>query len=538
MHDNSASVEALSAHEQALRGDFGLAEQVLTQLARDPTREGKAWWLCLRLLQHMAGASPMFDDADEDVERAPNLGGVLRCGHRTLQAVAAFDTVALARCAQTQRMLASTMGDRVAVVWALRAELWLHTLSSQTTRAASEALEHAAREAGVAPVVIEAPALGALTCLDQGDVAGATALARRASRMARSEGLVHQEYLANIVLARVRRSAGRAYLATRILNSLASVVPPMWQQWIEWELCFAGAMYPAASSTTTTTIGSLMERLLSAASEGRRLHVETHLADLVRFTGGAILFRADVERLAQALDPAREASTHPWCRGGEHQAYLPIEARWGGRPESSLAYVMVSRSVSARRVLRSGLGLLPSATATAAIDSSERRDARAHSLLAVLGLASPQGLTEPEAFGSLYGFPYVREKHDGAFRVVIHRARELLADRGDLRRHAGMLELRVRDTLLVPDPRCTRSLDEMILHQLGASVEPRTSQEVAQKLGVSARAVQLGLRRLQEDGVCQPAQHGPRNAYRVEDTTFLEPTRARIRLGSRTHLIS
>ncbi|MEM9074971.1 MAG: hypothetical protein AAGE52_41125, partial [Myxococcota bacterium] len=81
----------------------------------------------------------------------------------------------------------------------------------------------------------------ALAALAAGDLERATQVARRASRIAASEGVLQGEYLANLVLARVRRATGMAHYAIRILDALARVVPAIWKPWVELEQTLAGA---------------------------------------------------------------------------------------------------------------------------------------------------------------------------------------------------------------------------------------------------------------------------------------------------------
>ncbi|RLB51658.1 MAG: hypothetical protein DRJ42_16465, partial [Deltaproteobacteria bacterium] len=113
---------------------------------------------------------------------------------------------------------------------------WLaaeYTIAEHLAAAAADA----AKAAGNAAVRVDAETVMALSAA-AADVA--TSRARRASRMARAEALLQQEYLANLILARVRRHNGRAHLSVRILGSLTEVVPEVWQPWVGLELALAG----------------------------------------------------------------------------------------------------------------------------------------------------------------------------------------------------------------------------------------------------------------------------------------------------------
>jgi hypothetical protein len=100
-----------------------------------------------------------------------------------------------------------------------------------------------------ADVVVDAASLRALSMSDD-----ATAIlesldqARRASRMARTEALPESEYLANIVLARMRRLAGFPYLAAHILTAVRRYASAPWHPWIAWELLLAGGLAGAGAA--------------------------------------------------------------------------------------------------------------------------------------------------------------------------------------------------------------------------------------------------------------------------------------------------
>ena len=94
--------------------------------------------------------------------------------------------------------------------------------------------------------MLEASALRTLSTAERGDISAALAIARRVSRMARTESLPQSEYLANLVLARIRRLDNKPHLATRILHALYSVAPSPWLPWLAWEIVQATGSLPVA----------------------------------------------------------------------------------------------------------------------------------------------------------------------------------------------------------------------------------------------------------------------------------------------------
>ena len=79
-------------------------------------------------------------------------------------------------------------------------------------------------------------------------------------------------------------------------------------------------------------------------------------------------------------------------------------------------------------------------------------------------------------------------------------------------------------SLLVPDPRSGRSLEDRVLRLLSRG-GGESAKEAAQQLGVSLRTAQLALKALVEDGALSTRRVGRSTEYQVEDTTFSEPTR-------------
>src|SRR5882724_5920795 len=136
--------------------------------------------------------------------------------------------------------------------------------------------------------VIEVTALRALTSAATDHLPDAVAFARRASLMARTEAEPGAELLANLVLAPMRRHAGKPHLAVRILDALARLSPTAPTGWLEWERLLAGGTPPDAASDGSARARAPAavagRRLLLAARGGRRDDFERAADDLLRAT--------------------------------------------------------------------------------------------------------------------------------------------------------------------------------------------------------------------------------------------------------------
>ncbi|MEM9192403.1 MAG: helix-turn-helix domain-containing protein [Myxococcota bacterium] len=84
---------------------------------------------------------------------------------------------------------------------------------------------------------------------------------------------------------------------------------------------------------------------------------------------------------------------------------------------------------------------------------------------------------------------------------------------------------------MTPDPRCAKSIDDRILRTLAES-GMSNARATAEKLGAPLRSVQHALKRLVDEGACFVEKQGRAVHYRIEDTTFFEPTRERLRYAA------
>lgn len=387
-------------------------------------------------------------------------------------------------------------------------------------------VEARAASAGYGATVVDAAALRALALLAIGEHDAAVSTSRRASRMARTEGFFQSEYLAHLVLARVRRTVGHPHLATRILEALARVAPATWRPWLAAELAASGALEIAAKLEHDDAWTNAFVALLFAterADRGAFEAAERTLAGLpVRSP-----FAEEIAELVAVLDPERQprAGCTPWCRGDTDDVpgvLTGLLTRTGSAPadESALVYV-VARPSDRRRVLRLGHGLTDR-LGVVALPQSRRKQGRVEILVSLL-LLTPEGIEDTACFETVYGFPYDAEVHKGVFDVLLHRAREYVQDAARIVREGGQLRIELVRSLLVPDPRCTPPLPDSLLRVV-AQHRGATAKQIAEAAGVSLRAAQAALRELTDAGACEVQKSGRQVQYVVEDTTFSEPT--------------
>jgi len=375
------------------------------------------------------------------------------------------------------------------------------------------AAERSSRSARLAPFVIEATALQALGRLAVADLDEGVAAARRAMRMARTEELAQPSYLAGFVLARARRLAGHYHLASRILESLARVVPPLWANWLAWERSLAGVPPRDAPEPAASLNRWVRAFETSQTDEIPRLGAELHAA-----VQAQAAFREDAEALAAALGAtvscprAMQSFRHdvaPRCASGFEGLPRPLGPQ-------IMAIVEVRRDAPAIRRLA-----LASAIAEPVLCSS--KPGRPEAVLAALTLAGTSGAAVPSLFRHVYGFEFVTERHANVFDVVLHRARALLGERGDLSRDGDELRFALREPFSVPDMSLQGSLTDRVLHSLAVRAKG-SAKEIAEDLHMPLRTVQSLLRELVDQGACSSERSARSVEYIVEDTTFKEPT--------------
>jgi DNA-binding transcriptional ArsR family regulator len=420
------------------------------------------------------------------------------------------------RCSATADPDVQTEVDRglaCAVSALLRGESAAVDLEGLATRAAG---------ARLAAAVVEIPAVRALFAIEAGDHAGGLALARRATLMARTEGIPDAELLANLTLVRARRYNRQTHLGLRILEALDAVATPQWRPWLEWERALAGGELAGCATGPASALGAL----LRAAEAGDRAGFRRH-AEALRAAAVPEPLRREAIAVIAAIDP--HAPVDPAAVGSEVLAWrqgtatLPPALLHGLAVQPAGAYVMLWPDGQSARCLQAGLALLGGPD-VARLRQTRLSHGRVETLLAVLALAGPDGLDEATCFARAYGFSYAPALHRGVFDVLLHRVRSAVEGVATIARESGRLALTATRPLLIPDPRTSRSTMDRVLRLL-AEHGRASAKEAAARLGVSLRTVQGALSDLAASQACVVERDGRNVTYAIEDSVFSEPTR-------------
>jgi hypothetical protein len=450
-------------------------------------------------------------------------------------AVLDFDGDTLAELAPVSLELARGLPDALL----FSAEL-ISAWASLARGAAAEARDRAnevlrsASRAEVAAAVVEAQAIRALAATALSEPESALDLARRASLVARTEGLPQLEFFAHFGLARARRYARQPHLSLRILEALSEILTKPWRAWLAWESLLAGGniertlLADAPVSTAKSAALELMA-LLGAAADGDRIRFDALALELPEIIGRFAPVHAETLELLGALDPGF-ASASPEVlafRNGESvltpASVHGLRVRDTEEQESAGAYVSLVPEARGVRLLHGGLRLVDGPGVTR-IQQSQRAQGRVETLLSILGLAGPEGLDETICFNEAYGFEFTPEVHRGVFDVLVHRARATIEGAARLERIDGKVSLHPNAPLLIPDPRVSQRTTDRVLRLL-AGRGAASAKDAAGLLGISLRTAQAALAELAQSGACDARKDGRNVAYVVEDSVFSEPSR-------------
>jgi hypothetical protein len=518
--------EADAAYERALHGDFVGLPSARDALTNDGP--GLARRLALDALHRLVApeAASILDvrRLSEALATETTAAWAARAlAHGAVEAVLAFDGRRLA--ALEAATSAITTPDAEGAVALLRGWSRLARGAAQDAVVAAEAASAHAKRTEDASLRVDAATLRALSFLELGRGAEATDVARRASRMARTEQLLVQEYLANLALARVRRYAGRAHLAARIASALDQVAPLPWRSWLRWELSMAGQRVASAGDETP---GALLTGALDAAERGDVDAFVARAGQCGEAAAGFVFIQREANALFALADPHRPVDdpveVAAFARGATPEPPFGVRDRNVGATTAAL--VLAAPGRAPRRVLRTGVPLLGDEAWTP--PEGNQKDARTHTLIAVVALAGEAGIDEGEAFRAVYGFEMVPVKHDGVFRTLRHRAKATLGDGASLERVDGRLSLVPSLPLLCPDPRTQLPTAERILALLAAGHGRVTAKQIAETLSIAVRSAQAALGELVDEGACVAERVGRRVENGVEDTTFYEPSLHRL----------
>ena len=517
---------AKDCFHSGIRGHFGAHEATIDGLRvrRDPV--GQAWRLLLEAQRWFAvgAAGERFPVTAADLEGWVNADGEARrvaalvCAHAVRHAVLAFDATALERVLAVHQLLpADPEADLVYRV----SSLWGDLVGKRVRAAPDESMEADARALGWPDLVVETVAQRALACAQLGELELATGLARRASRMARTEGLPQPEYMANAVLARVRRLSGKPHLAARILVSLLRVAPAGWRSFMQWELALAGGGDRGGAPAAR------IRQLVTRTASGDLAGAEAELQGALLETEGSLL-RDEVEDLAVLLGvrPTVTGSdaTRDWVLGDrDGTAPHGLHGVCAAHPDRALreepVWVVASPGSPGRRVLSPALGLVHPVEM---LWPGKRRRARTDGALSSLVLAGSP-VEELSFFERLYGFPYQPALHHGARDTLYYRMRERLAGVGEFNRDAGQVAVGLSSAVAIPDSRCSPPPEHSLLAVL-AQRGDTSVRDAAEALQIPLRTAQHALKALAAEGICRAERQGRELRYRLEDTTYSEPT--------------
>ncbi|MEM9188436.1 MAG: hypothetical protein AAGF12_04645 [Myxococcota bacterium] len=434
------------------------------------------------------------------------------------------ENATLARAAEDASERTSTTTATRAVVSTVR-----HLISGEPVSYDSERV--AEPEARIALSAFEAWA-----ALKAGRAADGLERARRVARMARTEEMQVWEYLAYITLAEARRQTDSPYRASRILDSLSTVIPSRWDHRREWSGVFVGK-----TVSSTHPAFPLLGLFDALRAQGRREHgreqgrehgrghgreqVDTALLRLDEAAPPSPLYAEEVQAIISSVRGALDGSS----RGGV-RIFDPIRPGLRALSRSLLdgppVLIAAFPDRPPERYLRFVQALDPEAPPFIFEDGTA--GPRAREIAARLVIAGQEGLSSATLFESVYGFAFEESRHGNVLRTAIYRTRAALGEHAEIESLGGQWRVRVRSPFLWPQSEEPEDLEERILRQLTTSPDGCTARDTAAALGIPVRTVQATLRRMVDDGSCSPEKLGRRVHYVIEDTTFQSPTLPRL----------
>ena len=529
-----------AALDAADRGQRDVAFEALGQLPGGDEAFGRAarWAVATRLL--LANPADLrAPDAEElaslrGSSEAARVAAALACGAAGLGRALALDLPALRRYTEVGADLLGPDARGLARCCLGLGRAWERAMggAGADLYADLDALRAEAAEMRDAVLVVDTTALRALLALNAGDLPQAVERARRASRMARTEAIPRAEFLAHLVLARVRRISGKPHLAARIASSLLEFAAPAWHPWILWELDLAGGEPPrGAQPAAPWPLLDQVREVLAAAQSGDHARFDAALARAAERAACAAWLSADLRLLHHLVDPclpldALDPAAVPWVRGQvtetPHGLHGLCSSPTGVDPEeAAVAFVIAGPGQLPRRTLLQGLELVPGSGVRVA--QMRRKSGRLDTAAAALALAGAEGMESTEFFRAVYGFAYSPELHRGVIKTLVHRLRARLEDLARIHSEGGRLAMEPLAALILPDPRCAAALNDRVLWLLSTH-RGLSARDAAQRLNLPLRTIQTALHELVEDGSCESQRSGRSVSYEVEDTTFSEPT--------------
>lgn len=506
------------------------------------TEADGTWAVAIRLQRWLDGSADEREPVvPAEVWQAPPSGAETAalfalCMELRRAATLRLDAAGVAAAVAYARQLAEEYPDACDELALGLSAAWESWALGRPNAAAVAALALQGRERGNAKVVVEAQVIRGLHELAQSHVADAVQTLRRASRMARVEGVPNLEVLSGLALARARRFQGRPQLALRILRAVAPHTPPPWRRWLSWEAALSGARF-ASGRGDASVLGALL-RACDASEEGQLDSSQVCLRSLMAAAESFAAFRHEARTAAALLSVSGYAA-------GENDHEAPVEVGAWIRSEvsdvpaafrgfifaghieeggESCALLLAPVDGGARRILARSVRLavaLGYDAASAAAPTHPRTDS------GLATLASEEGVLPLKTyFEQVYDYPFDSGVHRSMVNMHVKRMRERVAESAGIERDGDTIALRVNRPLILRDARCEETIEDRVLGVLARS-DAKSASELARELKIPLRTVQRILRELQVDAGVEQQKEGRKIRYAVEDTTFSEPTRTR-----------
>lgn len=539
---------ARAAYCAATKGDFRASAKALESLRSSEAPVAQAWSLALNAQRWHAEpgtVDPLKPEdcaAFEGADAAARTGAALACVEGAKRVVLLNDVEDLRAWVELGSRLADGCDDSwlSSSIMLTRAWLALANGDAETAAQLAESASSESSESDIAPAQIESAVIQAYAAERAGEVDDATSFARNAVRMARTEDVPQWQYLAGIALARMRRLGGMPHLTARILRPMLQVAPRSWHGWIAWEALMAGSValgdgIELSDEEDPHGLSRALQRMLSSASNGDTQAFGSAATILAKAHGWKSRVE-DAQLVLLALDattpvPGRESPLGAWCSWSESTppaaiGGLCIDLHTDPGDPGPAAFVVAgpggSRGYCTPRRI-AGLAE-PLLAELAKIERIKGKFERNLTTLATIALSGSVGIDRAELFLVVYGFDYQAELHRGLFNSLIHRARQVLGEHGSITTEDDVYRLELAHTLVIPDPRCGQSLQDLVLRVI-ARIGASGTKGTADNLNAPLRTVQTAIGHLVNDGALVAQRDGKRLLYTVEDTTFSEPTK-------------
>ncbi len=362
--------------------------------------------------------------------------------------------------------------------------------AERRAREVDEALpESASHSASLEAELLCARAMMALRFEDADVAVHAT---RRLAIHARTHELSYFELLSGLLVARAKRSASSPVQALRILSALDSVFPQHWSARIAWERTLAGEQ--VASEDLCTWAKSVSD----TDQEARCFLALARVQDVAVPV---------VDEWRQGL--VDEAPYGITLRGKDDRNVWVCVEPTGARRETAFAKEKMGARVE--------------------LPPPRQEGQRTYLVLARLALADGMCLSREKLFERVFGYPFESKKHSSLLRVTLNRVNEMLSDHASIQNDVQVFRLVVKQPFSFVDPYQVRKMEDRVLGLLATVGQWLSAAEIGERLGVPRRTVVDALQALELEETCERERRGATVCFRVEDTTFYEPSITRLR---------